>query len=261
MKTTKPTAIITGGTRGIGLGIAKHLAQEGWNLVLFGRSPQESVESPLKELQGMGAELLYVSGDICQEKDRENLVTRAWEHFGSIQALVNNAGQAPAQRTDLLEAKEKDFEQLLRINLQAPYFLTQRVAKGMISSQRDGRNHHLPPVILFITSVSTNHASVNRGDYCVSKAGLSMTAQLWATRLAEFGILVYEIRPGVIATQMTQGVQEKYDALFENGLALQNRWGQPEDLGRAAASLLRGDWSYSTGQVFTVDGGLSVPRF
>jgi NAD(P)-dependent dehydrogenase (short-subunit alcohol dehydrogenase family) len=180
------------------------------------------------------------------------------ERFGRLNVLVNNAGVAPQVRADILEAGEESFERLIRINLQAPYFLTQAVARWMIVQKQ--ADPDFSACIVFITSISATVASVNRGDYCISKAGLSMAAQLWAVRLAEFGIPVYEVRPGIIRTDMTAPVQERYDRLIAKGLTLQPRWGTPDDVGKAVAMLVRGDLPYSTGAVIVVDGGLTVPR-
>jgi NAD(P)-dependent dehydrogenase (short-subunit alcohol dehydrogenase family) len=184
-------------------------------------------------------------------------VDRTLERFGAIDALVNNAGRAPRVRSDLLEATEESFEELLRINLQGPYFLTQRVARELvIRAQEQSR----PATIVFVTSISAEAASLNRGDYCVSKAGLAMSVKLFAARLAPHGISVFEVRPGIVATDMTAGVKEMYDRRIADGLVPQGRWGQPDDVGRAVAALLRGDLPYATGSVIHVDGGLSVPR-
>ena len=170
---------------------------------------------------------------------------------------MNNAGVAPLERADILEAGEDSFDRLIAVNLRGPYFLTQRVARRMAEASRCDPD--FSGAVVFVTSVSAAVASVNRGDYCLSKAGLAMAARLWAVRLAEFRIPVYEVRPGVIRTDMTSAVTEKYDRLFADGLALERRWGTPDDVGAAVAALLRGDLPYATGQVLTVDGGLSVP--
>jgi len=171
---------------------------------------------------------------------------------------VNNAGVAPAARADLLDAGEESFERLVRTNLQGPYFLTQAVARWMIEQVRAGGGWS--GCVVNVTSVSATVVSTNRGEYCVSKAGLAMAAQLWAVRLAEFAIPVYEVRPGIIRTDMTAGVADKYDRLIAEGLVPQGRWGTPEDVGRVVAALARGDAPYSTGAVLVVDGGLTIPR-
>jgi 3-oxoacyl-[acyl-carrier protein] reductase len=201
---------------------------------------------------------VYVRADVGSAADRSALVARATEEFGRIDVLVNNAGVAPTERRDLLEATEESFDRLIGTNLKGPYFLTQAVANGMVAARR--ADPAAQPTIVFVTSVSSTVASTNRGEYCISKAGLSMAATLWAVRLAEFGIPVYEVRPGVIRTDMTSGVAERYDRLIAEGLIPQNRWGLPDDVGRAVAMLVRGDLAYSTGQGVMVDGGMTLGR-
>lgn len=249
------TAMVTGGTRGIGYGIAQALAREGWRLVLCGRRAEEDVQEALGALN---AEVVYVQADIGTAEGRARLVERAVERCEEINLLVNNAGIGPRVRVDMLEAREENFEEVLRVNLEGPYFLTQGIARQMIEQKR--RNRDTACCIVNITSISATVASVNRGEYCVAKAGLSMASKLWAVRLAEFGIAVYEVRPGIIATDMTAGVKEKYDKLIEKGLLLERRWGRPEDIGRIVAALARGDMPYATGQVIVADGGLTITR-
>lgn len=256
--TMHPVALITGGTRGIGLGIARCLAQEGYALALNGVRAPEAVGDVLQQLRELGVLAEYFPADISQPEERRRLVEAVRERFGRLNVLVNNAGVAPQVRADILEASEESFERLIRINLQAPYFLTQLVACWMIEQKQ--QEAAFPACIVFITSISATVASTNRGDYCISKAGLSMAAQLWAVRLAEFGIPVYEVRPGIIRTDMTAPVQDRYDRLIAEGLTLQPRWGTPEDVGKAVAMLVRGDLPYSTGAVIMVDGGLTVAR-
>jgi len=251
-------ALVTGGTRGIGLGIARALAQEGWHLALNGVREAQGVEPVLEELRAHGVEVAYFRADIRTREERDGLVSAVRAHFGRLHALVNNAGIAPPVRADILEASEESFDTVLGVNLRAPYFLTQAVARWMIEQKQASADYER--CIVFVTSISATVASVNRGDYCISKAGLAMAAQLWAVRLAEFGIPVYEVRPGIIRTDMTAPVQERYDRLIEQGLTLQRRWGTPADVGKAVASLLRGDMPYSTGAVLMVDGGLTVAR-
>jgi NAD(P)-dependent dehydrogenase (short-subunit alcohol dehydrogenase family) len=253
-----PVALITGGTRGIGLGIARCLAREGYTLALNGVRPPDAVADVLQELRALGVPVEYFQTDISLSEERQRLVQLVRERFGRLNVLVNNAGVAPQVRADILEASEESFERLIRTNLQAPYFLTQAVARWMIEQKRADAD--FPACIVFITSISATVASVHRGDYCLSKAGLAMAAQLWAVRLAEFGIPVYEVRPGIIRTDMTAPVQQRYDRLIAEGLTLQPRWGTPEDVGKAVAMLVRGDLPYSTGAVILVDGGLTVAR-
>jgi NAD(P)-dependent dehydrogenase (short-subunit alcohol dehydrogenase family) len=255
---TDRTALVTGGTRGIGLGIARALAQEGWNLAIMGRRPDGDVRVVLDELRALGAAVQYLRGDLARSDDRARLVAEARAQFGVVNALVNNAGRAPRVRADLLEATEDSFEEVLRTNVQGPYFLTQAIARDQVERRRTDPS--FAASITFITSVSAEMASPNRGEYCVSKAGLSMAARLFAVRLAAHGIPVYEVRPGIIATDMTAGVRETYDSRIADGLVPEQRWGRPDDVGRVVAALVRGDFPYATGTVINVDGGLSVPR-
>ena len=200
----------------------------------------------------------YMRGDLARADDRARLIAGVRERFGAVNALVNNAGRAPRVRADLLEATEESFEEVLRTNLQGPYFLTQAIGRDQVERRRADPSFEAS--LVFITSVSAEMASPNRGEYCVSKAGLSMAARLFAARLAEHGIPVYEVRPGIIATDMTAAVREAYDRRIADGLVPERRWGLPEDVGRAVAALVRGDLPYATGTVVHVDGGLSIPR-
>ncbi len=254
----KKTALITGGSRGIGFGIAKALAKEGYNLAINGVRDEEFVIEPLNELRELGAEVLYCQGSIAITEDRESIIEKAYSHFGQINLLVNNAGIAPRVRLDLLETTLENYQEILTTNLEGPFFFTQSIAKKMAHAKQN--NYAFEATIIFVTSISATVVSINRGEYCVSKAGLAMTSALFAVRMAEYNIPVFEIRPGVIATDMTSKVQEKYNTLFENGMALQPRWGTPEDVGKAVASLTRGDFPYSTGQVIGVDGGMLIDR-
>jgi 3-oxoacyl-[acyl-carrier protein] reductase len=258
MSDDRKVALVTGGSRGIGLGIARCLAREGWNLAICGRRSAADVDDGVRELRDLGAEVLYCSADVGDRADRARLVGAVGDRFGRLNALVNNAGMAPRRRADILEASEESFEELIRVNLQGPYFLTQAVANWMIEQSRSSPG--FAGSIVNISSTSSTVASTNRGDYCISKAGISMATRLWAARLAEFGIPVYEVRPGIVRTDMTAPVAERYERLIGEGLLLQARWGQPEDVGKAVAMLLRGDLPYSTGQVITVDGGLTLGR-
>jgi NAD(P)-dependent dehydrogenase (short-subunit alcohol dehydrogenase family) len=201
--------------------------------------------------------VLYLQADVGADDTPGRLLAAVAAGFGRLDLLVNNAGMAPRERRDLLEATPESFDEVLRVNLRGPYFLAQAAARTMVESGGPGRPGRC---IVFITSMSAAVASVNRGEYCVSKAGLSMASLLFATRLAGEGIAVYEVRPGVIRTDMTAAVAGRYDRLIEGGLTLQRRWGTPEDVGRAVAMLARGDLPYSTGQVIQVDGGLMVQR-
>jgi 3-oxoacyl-[acyl-carrier protein] reductase len=256
--TTKKVALVTGGTRGIGLGIAQQLAQSGFDLAVNGRRAAEQVADTLAALEKLGAKAIYCQADVAHSADRTALVKQVREQFGRLDVLVNNAGVAPDVRADLLEATEESFDRLIAINLRGPYFLTQLVACWM--AQQRQADAKFGGMIVNVSSISATVASVNRGDYCISKAGVAMATQLWAARLAEFGIQVYEVRPGVIRTDMTSTVTEKYDKLIAEGLTVEPRWGTPEDVGRAVAVLARGELTYATGNVIMVDGGLTLPR-
>jgi NAD(P)-dependent dehydrogenase (short-subunit alcohol dehydrogenase family) len=251
------TAIITGGGRGIGFGISAALAREGYQLVIAGVRPVDQVADAIKSLESQTT-VHYCQADVSIAADRAKLIEETKKTFGRLDVLVNNAGVAPSVRADILEAGEESFDRLVSINLKGPYFLTQLAAKMMIEQRKTEPDFR--GKIVSVSSVSATVVSTNRGDYCISKAGVAMATQLWAARLAEFGIDVYEVRPGVIATDMTAGVKEKYDALFASGLTLEQRWGQPADVGRAVAMLARGDLPYATGQVISIDGGLTQRR-
>jgi NAD(P)-dependent dehydrogenase (short-subunit alcohol dehydrogenase family) len=247
-------ALITGGTRGIGLGIARALARDGWSLALSGLRRRDEIAGVIEELASIVPAVDYWPADIRKPADRAQLLQSAVARFGTLHALVNNAGQAPRVRADLLDATEESFTEVMHTNLQGPYFLTQAVARLLVE-------HKSPAsAIVFVTSVSAEMASPNRGEYCVSKAGLSMAAKLFALKLAEHAIPVYEVRPGIVATDMTAGVRESYDRRIAEGLIPNARWGQPEDVGRAVAALVRGDIPYATGTIINVDGGLSIPK-
>ena len=254
----KKVALITGAGQGIGLGIAMALAAEDCDLVVMDIQPEEGVMSALGELRNQGAEVLYCRADVTDPEARQRTLDEIRERFGKLNVLVNNAGVAPKVRADILEATEESYDWVMTINLKGPYFLTQAVANWMIEQQE--ADPEFEGTIVNISSISATVASPSRGEYCLSKAGVSMATQLWATRLGEFNIPVFEIRPGVIKTDMTKTVQDKYDKLIAEGLTLQKRWGYPDDIGRAVAALVRGDFAYSTGQVVMVDGGLTLQR-
>ncbi len=254
----KPVAFITGGSRGIGYGIAEKLADAGFDLAINGMRPEEAVRDALNELRSRGSEVIYCPGDVASTSARSEMMQTIKTHFGRLNVLVNNAGVAPKERRDILEATEESFQYVLTTNLQGAYFLTQAAANWMIAQR--AKQPDFWGCIINISSISATVASVNRGEYCVAKAGLSMATQLFAARLGEYDIPVYEVRPGVIKTDMTAGVTAKYDALIEAGLCVQKRWGLPNDVGRSVASLAKGDFPYSTGQVILVDGGLTLPR-
>ena len=255
---SRGTALVTGGTRGIGLGIATALAAEGWDLAICGVRTEADVTGVLEALRAHGNAVDYFSADIANAIDRARLMDVIRNRCGAVTALVNNAGRAPRVRADILDATENSFDEVLRTNLHGPYFLTQAIAREQVTRKR--ADPAAAASITFITSVSAEMASVGRGEYCVSKAGLSMTAKLFAARLAEHGIPVYEVRPGIISTDMTAGVRDAYDARIAGGVVPERRWGLPEDVGRVVAALVRGDLPYATGSVIHVDGGLAIPR-
>lgn len=252
------TAFVTGGSRGIGFGIAQALAADGWRLAINGMRAENDVREPLDELRTKSPEVIYVRGDVSQAADRAACLDQIRAAFGHLNLLVNNAGVAPRVRADILEATEESFNEIFDVNLKGPYFLTQAVAKWMVEQRQ--ANAEFDGSIVNISSISAELASVNRGDYCMARAGTSMATKLWAVRLAEFGVRVYEIRPGIIATDMTVGVKEKYDRMIADGLTLEPRWGRPEDVGRAVAALARGEFRYATGQVVNIDGGMLLGR-
>lgn len=248
-------ALVTGSTRGIGLGIARALAADGWDLMLNGVRPAQAAAPALAELAAAGVRAAYCQADITRADDRAHLLDSVAAELGPLRLLVNNAGIAPTVRADILEAEEPSFEALIAANLQGPYFLTQAAARRMLADDQPAAR-----AIVFITSVSAAAASPNRGDYCIAKAGLSMAARLWAVRLAEHAIPVYEVRPGIVQTDMTAGVHAKYERMIADGLLLEPRWGQPADIGRAVAALARGDLPYATGAILTLDGGMLIDR-
>ncbi|HUG90542.1 MAG TPA: 3-ketoacyl-ACP reductase [Planctomycetaceae bacterium] len=249
-------ALITGGARGIGLGVSRRLAADGWNVAVNGVREESAVAGPLAELRGLGVDAIYCRGDVASRADREQMLERVRAHFGRIDLLVNNAGITSPGRKDVLEAQEDSFDRVFGVNLRGPFFLTQAIANWMIDERRADPGFR--GCIINVSSISAEIVSTNRGDYCLTKAAIGMATKLWAARLAEFGISVYEIRPGVIRSDMTAGVTEKYDRLIAEGLTLERRWGEPDDVGRAAAMLARGDLPYATGQVLRVDGGMSI---
>ena len=258
MSTEKKVALVTGAGRGIGLGIARHLARESCNVVICDIHAEEAVGDALAGLREAGAETLYCRADVTDPAARAAMLEAVREKFGALHVLVNNAGVAPLVRADILEAGEESYERVMRINLQGPFFLTQAVANWMIEQQE--RDQDFRGCIVNISSISAQVASPSRGEYCLSKAGVSMATRLWSARIGDFDIPVYEVRPGIIRTDMTAKVREKYDKLIGDGLCVQRRWGFPDDVGRAVAALVRGDLAYSTGQVIMVDGGMTLQR-
>lgn len=252
----KPVALVTGGCRGIGLGVSTELARAGFDLVLGGRRPEADCAAALDGLRALGARAVYAVCDVADAAQRANLVETARREYGRLNVLVNNAGVAPKVRNDILDATEESFDFVLTTNLKGPYFLTQAVARWMVEQKK--ADSAFRGSIVNVSSISATVVSVNRGEYCLSKAGVSMATQLWAARLAEFGLNVYEVRPGVIMTDMTAGVKAKYDKVIADGGIPLRRWGFPEDIGKAVAALVSGSFAYTTGQVVMVDGGMTV---
>lgn len=252
----KKVVLITGGSRGIGLGIAKSLAARSYGLAINGMRGEKDVLPILNNLRALGVDVIYCQGNISLTEDRQRIIEKVKSSFGQLNVLINNAGIVPDERKDILEASEFSYERVMKTNLQGPYFLSQEIAKWMI--QQKDADIKYEGSIINVSSVSATIASVNRGEYCLSKAGIAMMTKLFAVRLAEYNIPVYEIRPGIIKTDMTAAVQEKYDKLFLEGITLEKRWGLPEDIGKAVTALVEGQIPYATGQVINVDGGLTI---
>jgi NAD(P)-dependent dehydrogenase (short-subunit alcohol dehydrogenase family) len=255
----KKVALVTGGGRGIGFGICEKLAADGFNLVLSGRSDASKVADSVQTLEKMGAEVLYCSGDVSSAEDRSAMMDAIKKRFGRLDVLVNNAGVGAKVRGDLLDVEQENFEWILQINLLGPFAITQAASKWMIEQKKADASFE--GCIINVGSISATVVSTSRGDYCVSKAAVGMMSSLFAARLGEYAIPVYEIRPGIIKTDMTAGVTSKYDDLIDNTeLLVEKRWGLPEDIGKLAAAMARGDMPYATGQAIYVDGGLTLPR-
>ncbi|HUX14397.1 MAG TPA: 3-ketoacyl-ACP reductase [Spirochaetia bacterium] len=258
-----PVALVTGASRGIGRGIAVELARAGFSVVINYRGNREAAEETrracIAAAPDSGAKFVGMQADISAAAERDAMLDRIYAELGEIDALVNNAGIAPRVRADVLEASEASFEELIHTNLQGPYFLTQKIARRWVAgnAEQPGADRRK---IVFVTSISAMAASLNRGDYCVSKAGLAMAVQLFALRLAEHGIPVFEVRPGIVRTDMTNAVHDRYDKLISEGLVPQKRWGTPEDVGKAVRALLSNDFPFSTGSVVYSDGGLHIAR-
>jgi len=259
----RPCALVTGASRGIGRAIAVALALDGYDIA--GNATTYDPGDPgtgLAETQArckeVGAEFVPVPGDISDQNTHAGILSTALDRFGRIDLLVNNAGVGPLERLDYLETTPESFDRVMGVNLRGPFFLTQLVARHMVDQIGEARTTR--PAIVFITSISADTSSPSRAEYGVSKAGMSQLSRICAHRLAPHGINVYEVRPGVIRTDMTTPVQGKYDALIAEGLVPQGRWGEPDDVGRAVAALARGDFSYSTGGIFEVSGGMDIKR-
>lgn len=252
-------AFVTGGSRGIGFGCAEFLAKAGYAVAINGMRPADQVGEVLEALKAAGApKVIYCQGDVGDEQARGRIMAQLRAECGQINVLVNNAGVAPAERKDVLETSQESYDRVMKINCEGPYFLTQAVANWMVEQKTEDASFE--GCIINVNSISATVVSVNRGEYCVSKAGLAMVTQLFAARLGEYDIPVFEVRPGVTKTDMTSGVTEKYDKLIADGLCVTPRWGFPEDIGKAVVALASGGFMYSTGQVIMIDGGLTIPR-
>jgi 3-oxoacyl-[acyl-carrier protein] reductase len=251
-----PVALVTGGSRGIGRGICLELSKCGHLVVINYERNLDAAQATHDEIEKAGGQADILQGNVGEPAHRELMLNFVLETYGRIDLLVNNAGIAPKVRADILDTGEDSFDQLMHVNLRGPFFLTQQVAKSMINLIA---NKTIPRgTIVNISSISAYAASLNRPEYCISKAGLSMMTQLFAARLADHGINVYEVRPGIIETDMTASAKDKYDKLIAAGLTPIRRWGTPEDVGKAVAMIARGDLPFSTGEVINVDGGFHM---
>ena len=252
-------ALVTGSSRGIGRGIATALAERGWHLVINYRRDKTAAEETKAAIEALGTSAFIVQADMANHQDLERLVTATLEHFGRIDLLVNNAGIGPRERVDMLQVGEESYDEVMAVNLKGPFFLTQRVANVMVAQVEQGIIQN--PKIVNISSINAYTSSPERAEYCISKAGMGMMTAVWAVRLAEFGINVYEIRPGITQTDLTAVVKEKYDRLiYEEGLTPIQRWGQPEDVGKAVVAIADDLLPFSTGEVINVDGGFHLSR-
>ena len=258
-----PAILVTGASRGLGRGVAVALARDGHDVAIHYASNRaaadETAELCRAAARDAAQRFVPVAAELASAPQRQALLDAVLAAFGRLDGLVNNAGIAPRQRADITEADEASFDEVLGVNLRGPYFLTQLAARWWLAHKGEARLPH-GYALVFVTSISAHTASVARGDYCIAKAGLSMARQLWATRLAGEGVNVYEVRPGIMKTDMTAGVTEKYDALIAGGLVPQGRWGTAEDVGKAVAAVVRGDFPFSTGAVIDVDGGFHLRR-
>ncbi len=260
---TRARVFVTGARRGIGRAIAWAFAESGYDVVVNDRVEDEAVAATLAGIAGRGARGVFLGGDLADLGAQPALVERAFAAFGGLEVLVNNAGISVKQRGDMLEVTPESFDALIATNLRAPFFLTQSVARRWLGGppfdQRSGASAH-PRSIISIASVNSEMVSIDRAEYCLAKTGVSMMTELYAVRLAEVGIAVFEIRPGIIRTDMTAVVKDRYDRLIAGGVAPVKRWGEPEDVGRAAAALASGAFHFSTGSALHVDGGLHIHR-
>jgi NAD(P)-dependent dehydrogenase (short-subunit alcohol dehydrogenase family) len=257
---TTPAVLVTGASRGLGRGIAQACARAGYHVVIHYSTNEAAAAQTVSLCKSQAVrpnqQFIPLGGDIAVAADRAAIFHRTLETFGHLDALVNNAGVAPAVRADLTETSEQSFDRLVSVNLKGPHFLSQLAARHWLANPSQGR----PYKLIFITSISADTASVNRGEYCVAKAGLAMSAQLWSSRLAAHGVQVFELRPGIMETDMTAGVKGKYDELIAGGLVPQMRWGMPQDVGLAVEAILKDYFPFSTGAVIPIDGGFHLRR-
>jgi 3-oxoacyl-[acyl-carrier protein] reductase len=251
-------ALITGGSRGIGRGIAEALAEKGFDIAVAGRVHPDPNDGVIQTCREKGIRALFIRTDISLSEHRNKLVEEIKNEFGRLDILVNNAGIAPEVRSDILNASEESYDRVMNINLKGPYFLTQRIANWMIEQKTVNPKRELS--IINISSISAYTSSPARGEYCISKAGMSMMTKLYADRLSEYNIGVYEIRPGITITDMTAALKEKYDKLIAEGLLPIKRWGTPEDVAKVVVAIAGGQLPYSTGEVINVDGGFHLRR-
>jgi NAD(P)-dependent dehydrogenase (short-subunit alcohol dehydrogenase family) len=256
---SKPVAVITGASRGIGRAVTLKLATTGFDIAAIARSiDSEGMETLATEVEKLGAGFYPVGLDISCTGCQNEVITNILDCYGRIDLLVNNAGVAPLQRNDIIDLTEESYDRVMNINLKGPLFFAQKIAREMIWLKQQIADYS--PKIIFISSISSYMGSTNRSEYCISKAGVSMACMIFADRLAREEILVYEVRPGVIQTDMTARVKDKYDRLIGEGIIPQKRWGMPDDIAKAVASLASGDWAFSTGAVFEVSGGLNIRK-
>ncbi|MBF8249384.1 MAG: 3-ketoacyl-ACP reductase [Bacteroidetes bacterium] len=263
MAESLPVVLITGASRGLGRGIAQRVAELGCSIGIHYASnaaaAKETVDLCRKKQSRKEQRFVAIQADISSDEERRSLVKKMVQEFGRIDALVNNAGIGPKERKDITEMSELSFDEVLGTNLRGPHFLTQLVVKQWLKS----KSKPLLPgglAVVFISSVSAEMASIHRGEYCISKAGLSMVAKLWAARLSGEGITVFELRPGIMATDMTSAVKQKYDKMLGEGVVPQRRWGEPDDVGLAVKAILSGHFPFSSGSIINIDGGLTLPR-
>jgi len=260
---SRPVVLVTGASRGLGRGVALALAKQGYDLAIHYASNRAAADEAVLLCREVAPDqeqkFFPVSAQLASAAERSAMIDAVLAEFGRIDGLVNNAGIAPKMRADITEATEESFDEVIAVNLRGPYFLSQLAAKWWLAHPGQSR---LPGgyKLVFVTSISVHTASINRGEYCIAKAGLAMASQLWSVRLAAEGVQVYEVRPGIMKTDMTSGVTDKYDKLIAEGLVPQLRWGTPEDLGLSVAALCRGDFPFSTGAVIDIDGGFQLRR-